>query len=262
MSKSSSEAAAEPAVPTSSAAPPAAPAPANRDPGPTPAPARPTPTGPTPVRVWIIGVGAGITITGVGARIPIVGVGTRITIARIALRWACRRRIRISGRRISRIDLRRRRGVAGIIGLRRSRLCERADAKRDRGKGGCSNRNSPEPAPVDANEHAFLHPGNPENDRQRTRYIGHSACHPPQYLRLAKLLKCHRPSHRDQNPRRNRGHKYRRRCRSFGSSRCRPTPTRTVTSLADGCSRKWISPAAVSLASVREGGAPLSPWTE
>ena len=162
MSKSSSEAAAEPAVPTSSAAPPAAPAPANRDPGPTPAPARPTPTGPTPVRVWIIGVGAGITITGVGARIPIVGVGTRITIASIALRWACRRRIRISGRRISRIDLRRRRGVAGIIGLRRSRLCERADAKRDRGKGGCSNRNSPEPAPVDANEHAFLHPGNPE----------------------------------------------------------------------------------------------------
>src|SRR5262249_51161791 len=75
MSKSSSEAAAEPAVPTSSTAPPAAPAPANRDPGPTPAPtpSRPTPTGPTPVGVWIIGVGAGVTIAGVGGRILIVG---------------------------------------------------------------------------------------------------------------------------------------------------------------------------------------------
>src|SRR6516225_6096964 len=116
MSKSASEAPAEPAVPTSSTAPPAAPAPADRDPGPTPAPApRITPTSPTPVGVWIIGVGSRITIAGIALR---RGSGRLIRISRIALRW--------------------RRGVAGID-LGRRRLRNRTDAQGDRTKSGRSN---------------------------------------------------------------------------------------------------------------------------
>src|SRR5271166_5907083 len=175
MSKPAAEAAAEPAVPTAATTPPAAPAPADRDPGPTPAP---TPRiTPTRIGVWIIGVGSritiagigsritiagvgsGITIAGVGSGITIAGVGSGITIAGISLRRGAGRR-----RRISRVGLRRRRGIAGIIALRRGRLRQRPDAKGDRSKSGRSNGNSPEPAPLSANEHDSLHPGSPETN--------------------------------------------------------------------------------------------------
>src|SRR5271166_6909240 len=160
MSKPAAEAAAEPAVPTPATTPPAAPAPADRDPGPTPAPTpRIAPTSPTPVGVWIAGVGSGITIAGVGSGITIAGVGSGITIAGISLRRGAGRR-----RRISRVGLRRRRGIAGIIALRRGRLRQRPDAKGDRSKSGRSNGNSPEPAPLSANEHDSLHPGSPETN--------------------------------------------------------------------------------------------------
>ena len=205
MSKSASEATAEPAVPTSSAAPPAAPAPADRHPGPTPAPApRITPTSPTPVGVWIIGVGSGVAVAGVSAGITIagitiVGVGARITIAGIALRRACRRRRRISRRRVSRsriprVALRWRRRVAGI-NLCRSWLRKRSNAQGNRGKSGRSMGNSPEPAPLGANEHKSLHPESPETNGQRPICICHSDCHPPRRCCRSEAVKCHRSPH-------------------------------------------------------------------
>jgi hypothetical protein len=217
MSKPASKAAAEPAVPTPSAAPPAAPAPANRDPGPTPAPTpRITPTSPTPVRVWIIGVGSGITVAGVSAGIiiagiTIAGVGARITIAGIALRRGCRRRRRISRSRIPRIALRRRRGVAGI-NLGQSWLWKRTDAQGDRGKSGRSMGNSPEPAPFGANEQKSLHPEGPETNGQRAICICHSDCHPPRRCRGSEAIKCHRSPHREPQLRGSQRWNFRERC--------------------------------------------------
>src|SRR5262249_47232898 len=54
------------------------------------------------------------------------------------------------------------------------------------------------------------------------------------------VLRCHRlepPGHKRASHAR---------CRWCGSWQCRPTPTRMVTSSADGCSRRWTSPGAAS----------------